>query len=176
MPPQTALISLLIAAAAAAVAFGAWYVWRDEAGPPVVGRRVTDLVLPYRCERGHLFNALGEVEPLSCPQCGATAYAITEYICPVHGQSDVAVQFELDAYGEAFVTKMRVEGGDWVDVDAGLRCPRCGQALYREQGNPLAHLGEAPREGEIPRRPPIPPSEQPRPQPGPPNEPKPPIP
>jgi hypothetical protein len=91
----------------------------------------------------------------------------------------VAVEFGVDEYGEIAMQRLKVvQGGEWVAVGgAGIRCPRCGQALYREQGNPLAHLGEEPRDGgEFPRRPAIPPSEQPRPQPEPPNEPKPPIP
>jgi len=167
MPPRTALISLMVAAAAAAVAFGAWRVFRDDAVRPVVQRTVRDVLLTYKCERGHTFNAMGQAEPLKCPFCGTPAHAITQYVCPLHGDVEVSVEFTLDADGEPIVSKLRLPGGRWVDVEAGLRCPRCGQPLYREDHNSVADFGRERREGEAPRRPAIPPNEQPRPQPGP---------
>lgn len=151
LPPQTALISLLIAAAAAAVAFGAWYVWRDDVGQQVVHRTIFDVMLPYRCERGHRFNAPGQAGPLRCPQCGTQAHAVTDYVCPIHGETEVAVEFALDAHGEAVVTKLSVEAGEWVNADTGIRCPRCGQALFRPQVNPLGDLGSDSR-GRCPAR------------------------
>jgi uncharacterized protein (UPF0212 family) len=179
MPPQAALISLLVASAAAAVAYGAWRVWRDDFRDPVVTRTLEDVVLNYKCERSHTFVAMGQAEPLKCPQCGTPAYAVATYVCPVHGDTEVAVDFELNAYGEPVMARLRLSGGKWVDVDVGLRCPRCGQPLHREYTNPLASLGDERKgvDGEgPPRRPAIPPSEEPRPQPSPPGEPKTPAP
>jgi predicted RNA-binding Zn-ribbon protein involved in translation (DUF1610 family) len=162
MPTPTALASLLIAAAAAAMAFGAWRVWREDSGPPVYRRTIADLVLTYECLRGHRFNAQGQVEPLKCMSCGTPAFPVTTYVCPAHGEIEVMVRFELDAKGEAEVAAISRDGERWLTVELGLQCPRCGQPMFRESESTIADLGKKP-DGEATRRPPTPTKEQPRP-------------
>ncbi len=158
LPPKAALFSLLIAASAAAVAFMAWRVWRQET--PVVsgGRTLSDVLLNYRCGRGDSFRDKGRVEPIPCLICGRPAHPVAVYSCSQHGDFEVLVQFDTDSLGEAYVAKLRVwPSGEWHDAESGAACPRCGELMTRKPTESLDFNRLRRREGEGTPRRPVPP-------------------
>ena len=149
-PSRAATISLVVAVAAAALLFFVWRIWQKEDDVSVYVRTIRDVELDWRCEGGHLFRSLGQVEPRPCWMCGETAYPVTQYHCSVHGSFEVDVRFAENADGVATPEQLRLPGGGWVRADPGLKCPRCGKKLVRRQAeDPIAAIkrGKKRKEG-----------------------------
>ncbi len=147
-PSRVALVSLISAFAAAAVLFAAWRIWRTKEVTVPYERMLADVILDYRCEAEHAFNALGQPEAMSCPTCGRPAYPLTRYECRMHGTFEVAVRFGLDEIGRTFVSKLRLAGERWVDEKDGLTCPRCTRSLAAKLAEDLSDLGMDPERQE----------------------------
>jgi hypothetical protein len=135
--PRAALLSLGLAAAAAGVAFAAWRWWRPAPTGPVYRRSIEDVELTWKCEAGHPFTFPGRLTELPCTRCGQPAFPVTAYDCPEHGSFEVAVRFAIDASGNARVSHVRFQGGEWAPVADGPRCPKCGEQLVRKLTDPL---------------------------------------
>ncbi len=149
-PSRAATISLVVAVAVAALLFFVWRFWHKEDNVSVYVRTIRDVELDWRCDAGHLFRSLGQVEPRPCWMCGETAYPVTRYHCSAHGSFEVAVRFAEDAEGVAKPDQLRLPGRDWVGADPGLKCPRCSKALVRRQAqDPIAAIkrGKKRKEG-----------------------------
>jgi len=138
------MISLYMALATAATLFFVWRFWRDEEPPATYQRGLTDVFLDWRCEAGHSFRMLGQVEPRLCPTCGKRAYPVVRFQCPVHGPFEVAVRYSVNEERVAHPSQFRVGAGEWVTGEAPLTCPRCQRPLGRVRKDPF----EDPASGE----------------------------
>ena len=124
---------LAVPALLGAASIGVWHSLRTDEPPQPYQRQLTEVELRWRCPNGHLFYALGAAEPRTCPECNAEAMLVDVYACPDHGLFEVGVL--LDQTSDArrpHVSHVRLPGGNWVPIETGLRCPRCGKLLTRE--------------------------------------------
>lgn len=140
-PSRAATVSLIIAGMTAVGVFAVWRVWRsdEEVVQPYV-RTIFDTELQWRCEAGHVFEALGQVEPKHCWKCGRLAYPITHYKCPVHGDFEAAVRFAMDHDGTVHPTELRFPGGSWIPAEGRPPCPRCGRPMDLVSAHSLTGL------------------------------------
>lgn len=146
MPTRAATISLVVAVAAAAFLLVAWRIWHRDEPVAVIVRTIRDVELDWRCEGGHFFQSLGQVNPRPCWMCGQTAFPVTDYECPVHGRYEVAVRFAEGEGGVATPAHWRLPDGPWVDAEEDLQCRRCGKALERMANDPAALLNRSRQE------------------------------
>lgn len=142
---RTATISLLVASLAAILLFAAWRVWRQDRPTVAPQRTLRDVQLRWKCEGGHYFYESGQSEPRACPRCGRPAYPVETFECDKHGPFEVAVRFTKGPDGRAHVSELRLESGvggkgEWVFAEDGLRCPRCGAILHRQELDPLRNF------------------------------------
>ncbi len=70
---RTAAVSLLIVALPAMVLFLVWRFWQADEEVPTFTRGVADVVLDWKCEKGHRFKARGQAAPRKCPTCMSLA-------------------------------------------------------------------------------------------------------
>ena len=99
-----------------------------------------DAELRWRCEAGHAFLATGQAGGRLCLYCDKQAYPVAEFFCEVHGPYQVTVQFADMPDGTALIAKLRLTGRDWVDLETGLRCPRCDRPLEHQPKDPLQNV------------------------------------
>lgn len=144
--PRTAALSLLVAVVTAGVLFGVWRFFRQDEHPVINPRGLSDVYLNWRCTVGHSFRALGQVQPRACPTCGRLSYPVAVFLCPEHGEHEVAIRYALDADGEPQPTEFRVGRGKWVSLE-DLRCPRCAHRLIRKPRDPFEDRERGPRSG-----------------------------
>ena len=104
---------------------------RTDDRPKPFERTITDVELVWRCDTGHEFHAAGQVEARACWTCGRSAYPVTRYECPVHGEFEVSVKFKQSQAGVAEPSELRLAPRDWVPADKPLECPRCRRAMTR---------------------------------------------
>ncbi len=154
LPQRGAIISLAIAIGASAIVFLAWRVFRPT--PPVVAytRTLGDVLLSYECERGHAFNAPGRIGALACPTCQTPSYPRTNYICPIHNEQPVEVDFSMTPDGTERVSRIRVPEGEWKTPEEGVRCSKCRSPLSQPKQYDLSHLGQKPTKQKPGERPP----------------------
>lgn len=156
LPPRGAIVSLAIALGASATVFLTWRVFRPVSPATPYVRTLQDVLLPHRCERGHEFNAPGQVGPIACPTCQTPAYAQTTFECPIHGARTVEVDYALTTDGAEEVSRLRLLGGEWSSAQGGLRCPNCRSPLVRPRHEDISRLGQ--------QRPKVKPGERPPPK------------
>jgi hypothetical protein len=142
--PQAAYVSLAAAAAAAALLFALWRALKTEEPPTALLRAIEDVEIEWRCVDGHVFTARGEATPRSCIRCGKDAYPTASFRCPMHGNFDVAFQFESGPDGRIVPTQMRASTGDWEPFASTPHCPRCSRPMTREISDPLDTRQKAP--------------------------------
>ena len=133
---RAAMISLLVTIVTAAVLFGVWRFFQEVEHPVIVRRGLSDVYLDWKCEVGHSFRALGQMEPRTCPRCGRRSYPVADFRCSDHGDYAVAVRYSLDADDQPQPTEFRVGRGRWVSAE-NLRCPRCRRPLVRKPKDPF---------------------------------------
>lgn len=138
VPPKAAWISLLLAAIVAGGVYGFWRLWRSEPPLQFATRRLTEFELDWRCEGGHRFRALGQIDPKQCSTCQKTSYPVADFACPQHGVFEVSGKFARNKDGPERMTHYRLPGRSWVSADDPLPCPKCGQELVRAWPDPLA--------------------------------------
>lgn len=144
---RNATLSLMLALAAATVAFAAWRWWRPEPAVAVYRRSISDVELSWRCEAGHTFSARGQTSDRPCAMCARPAYAVTAYECKTHGPIEVAVRFEADESGRSRVSHLRVHGGEWVPMETDPVCSKCDSPLTRETGDSFEPLTRGRKRG-----------------------------
>lgn len=135
--PRAAWISLGATLGAAALVVWAFRVWNNVEPVQPHFTQISDTLVTWRCDNGHLFESLGHADPRPCWQCGATAYPVITFICEIHGEVEVAYQFRRDQKGVLVPDKVRVGSGEWTDYEGGLICDRCKLPIVREEHDPL---------------------------------------
>jgi len=132
----TAVVSVGLALAAAAMIPIVWFFTRNvqpEAPPP---RALTSVTLTWQCEVGHTFQAAGQIGSRKCWTCNRPSYPIARYLCPVHGEYEAQVLLEEDSGGITAVKELRFQGSTWTAADTFV-CPRCGRKLEYAPKDPL---------------------------------------
>lgn len=124
---KTALMSLIVALAAALSTFVGWRVWREEKVAAARQRDITDVIVTWECPSGYRFEGPGGCTPLPCEQEGEVADIVLTCECPRHGRFEAYVRYEPDETGRARLSEVRFDGGPWEPVEDGVRCPRCGR-------------------------------------------------
>ena len=132
------MLSLSLAAVAAAVVFGVWWfsATTEETARPME-RSLTDTELDWRCENGHIFVAVGQSGERLCLYCDQPAFPVSEYSCPVHGPFQATVHFAENSDDTMRIDQLRLTGREWVSAEVGLHCPRCGRRLEHQVRDPL---------------------------------------
>ncbi len=133
------MISLGLACAAAVLLPVIWSVSRSDPLPPPRPPTLPDTELDWRCERGHVFLAAGQVGRRLCSMCDQLASPMTYYACPVqtHGPFRVEVEFTPDDDLGTRVARLRLIGRQWFSVEEGVRCPQCDRLLIYEPSKSL---------------------------------------
>lgn len=170
LPPRTALISLVITVLAAACAFIAWRLWRDDGAVAPYQRTLDDVLLTYRCVRGDVFKSKGQAVPLDCPNCGRPAHPVAIFECPSHHQHEAMVRFAAPNDRLPVIDQVKLlPGGEWTKSDAELKCSKCGLPLNRRPEDAIDFEKLKPRDpdGLHKRSAPTPAPEWPRREPGP---------
>ena len=141
--PRAAWVSLVVIAVAAVSLFLVFLLLRWQADSAVVPykRILTDVRVEYKCETGHSWKAMGQVEPPTCADCGKPAYVVGSFVCQEHGTFEVAVLYVYGPDGRPHRSELRLTGKDWVPYEQGVVCPRCGLRLLRQREDPLRELG-----------------------------------
>jgi len=111
-------------------------------------RSFEEISLSWKCEAGHTFRALGNIEGGTCPKCGAIAYPTEPFECKQHGTFAVSAKFELSDSGKPKVSQYRVLPREWVAAEVGPKCPKCLEPLDRRPRDPLAGV-ERPKRREV---------------------------
>lgn len=140
--PRAAWISLVVVAVAALSLFVVFLLLRWQADSAVVPhqRTLTDTRVEYKCEAGHSWKAMGQVEPPTCAACAKPAYPVGSFVCQRHGTFEAAARFVNGPDGIPRLSELRLTGKDWVPADQGVVCPRCGRRLLRLREDPLRGL------------------------------------
>ncbi len=131
------LFSFLAVAFVAVLAVGLWRVFSPAEVAEVKHRDIHDVVLDWRCDNGHYFEADGVNHALPCEKCGKDSYPVETYYCQEHGRYPVSSRFDSSSEGLR-VEARRISDGDWKPVDEGLFCPRCSKPLRKKRRDPLA--------------------------------------
>lgn len=139
---RAAMISLGIAAGAAILVFAVVRIWQSGEKVPIYERSMRDYEMDWRCEGGHFFTSTGQTNARPCWMCDRKAYPVALYKCPLHGSIEVAFQFKQDIDGVIKPVKVRVDGGEWLSAEVGLKCLHCRRDLTREQIDPLENAGQ----------------------------------
>ena len=139
---QAAMISLGIAAGAAILVFAVIRIWQSGEKVPIYERSMRDYEMDWRCEGGHFFTSTGQTNSRPCWMCDRKAYPVSLYKCPIHGTIEVAFQFMRDSNGVFKPAKVRVDGGEWLSAEVGLKCLLCRRDLRREQIDPLENASQ----------------------------------
>ncbi len=114
-----------------------WHALQRAPLPSVAERTLENVVLQWKCDAGHTFEAPGHVDPVFCKTCNNNAYPVTGYACPRHGRFQVQVKFERADDGSLRTAAVRLMGRDWASEAEGVRCPRCERRLKYEQRDPF---------------------------------------
>jgi len=122
------------------ILYFSWVFWRGEPIVTAPPRTFEQVTVDWLCESGHSFQATGQPESRTCPQCGKRSHVVTLYSCEVHGQMEVLLGYDTE-HGNPRVTRWRVPSRGWVDSEKKLRCPRCRRPLRRAPRDPLAPIG-----------------------------------
>lgn len=133
--PRAAKLSIVMTAAAAAVAFAAWRWWQPPVTIAAAQRSVLDIDLPWRCDAGHSFVAKGQTADRLCSSCSEPAYPVTTYECKQHGPFEVFVKLKSVADGVSVASQWRLGKTDWVSSEGELICPRCHATLVRRHAD-----------------------------------------
>ena len=116
------------------------FVWHAlQRDPPTVpaARTLEDVVLHWKCDAGHTFDAPGHVDPVFCKKCNNHAYPVTGYHCARHGRFQVQVKFQRAADGTVTTSAVRLLGRDWASESDGVYCPNCERRLTYEPADPF---------------------------------------
>ena len=135
--PRAARISLVATPLAAVALFLLWQVWQADDTEIPRQRTLTQKVVKYRCEAGHVWNGLGRVEPPACATCGKPAYPVGSFVCQDHGTFEAEARFANGPDGIPRLFELRLLGKEWVPADPGVECPRCGRLLLHQREDPL---------------------------------------
>ncbi len=138
--PRAAWVSLVVIAVAAVSLFLVFLLLRWQADSATVpGKRtLTEARVEYKCEAGHSWKAMGQVEPPTCAACGKPAHPVGSFACQEHGTFEVAARFVNGPDGIPCLFELRLTGEDWVPAEKGVVCPRCGLRLLRQREDPLS--------------------------------------
>ncbi len=125
---------------AAFILYFSWVFWRGEPIVTAPTRSFGDVTIDWLCESGHSFQATGQTDSRSCPQCSKRSYVVTLYQCEVHGRMEIMLGYDAEQ-DDVRVTRWRLPSRGWVTSEEKLRCPRCRRALRRAPRDPLAPIG-----------------------------------
>ncbi|MHC4091200.1 MAG: hypothetical protein ACYSVY_13165 [Planctomycetota bacterium] len=132
---RAGLANLAIAAAVALMVWLAWWLWQDAIPPTARQRDLTDLIISWKCDNGHVFESAGAYGSEPCPECGATAHLVQRYHCPEQHDLEASLRYERGKDGGAILSGINWGNGVWIEYPQSLFCPHCGRSLRPARPN-----------------------------------------
>lgn len=143
---RAGLANLAIAGAVALLLWFSVWLWREPSPPRGEQRPLTNVTVTWECVNGHRYEALGDYGIGTCTVCGAEAYILVHYRCPVHGEMKGLLWRERNDRGGSTIAGIRFQDGPWIQHPTEIRCPQCGRRLQTVKRD-LYH-SEATQKGE----------------------------
>ncbi len=145
---RVAIVSFGVVISTAVILFMVYRVIHTDESEVPSPRDLREITIKWKCEQGHLFHAGGAPGSRKCIHCGAESFAINTYYCSEHGAFEVQVNLHEDWSSTNYGARdIRFEHGEWVSLQEGLKCPRCGRPLRRALrdglGRPLPPVTES---------------------------------
>lgn len=140
---RTALISFASTVVVASCILVVWSHWYSQPSIVPHQRDLTDIMVSWRCPKGHRFVDRGATSSRVCPQCGRDADVVMEYKCPQHGRVDMLLRYSTTSTGRTKPTHYSPNGREWVAMtEASFPCQKCNrplESLPRVFGASISH-------------------------------------
>lgn len=141
-PRQRAVYSFAVAGAAALVLAGFWWLVHPGASRVAAQRRVTDLVVSWRCPNGHVFEERGRYEVRKCPECGRRVDIAVTYVCAIDGEHPARIRIITTPDGREAISEVSFKERLWRQVQGTVVCPECNSRMSPKRDDPFSSPSE----------------------------------